>query len=117
MVTGGYHQPDGSWPDGSLDTTEILPQGASQFQQWSYVESLPSRRYDLAGATLGDNSDPKVTYIDPTHLLLPLPTQGKSKRGSNGDGRLLIRFFYSAVTGNIKQVLTGRSESYEHKCR
>ena len=43
--------------------------------------------------------------------------QGKSKRGSNGDGRLLIRFYYSAVTGNRKQVLTGRSESCEHKCR
>ena len=43
--------------------------------------------------------------------------QGKSRGGSNGDGRLLIRFYYSAVTGNRKQVLTGRSESCEHKCR
>ena len=32
--------------------------------------------------------------------------QGKSRGGSNGDGRLLIRFYYSAVTGNRKQVLT-----------
>ena len=43
--------------------------------------------------------------------------QGKSRGGSIGDGRLLIHLYYSAVTGNRKQVLTGRSESSEHKCR
>ena len=37
--------------------------------------------------------------------------------GSTGDGRLLIHLYYSAVTGNRKQVLTGSSESCEHKCR
>ena len=44
-------------------------------------------------------------------------TQGKSRGGSTGDGRLLIHLYYSAVTGNRKQVLTGSSESCEHKCR
>ena len=43
--------------------------------------------------------------------------QGKSRGGSTGDGRLLIHLYYSAVTGNRKQVLTGSSESCEHKCR
>ena len=42
--------------------------------------------------------------------------EGNSKGGEN-DGRLLIGFYYSAVTGNRKQVLTGSSESCEHKCR
>ena len=39
------------------------------------------------------------------------------ERGSCGNGRLLIHLYYSAVTGNRKQVLTGSSESCEHKCR
>ena len=39
------------------------------------------------------------------------------ERGSCGNGRLLIHLHYSAVTGNRKQVLTGSSESCEHKCR
>ena len=42
--------------------------------------------------------------------------EGNSKGGEN-DGRLLIGFYYSAVTGYRKQVLTGSSESCEHKCR
>ena len=44
LVTGGY----GS---GNLDSTELLPQDASQ---WVYAGSLPSARYGLRGATLGD---------------------------------------------------------------
>ena len=42
--------------------------------------------------------------------------EGNSKGGEN-DGRLLIGFYHSAVTGNRKQVLTGSSGSCEHKCR
>ena len=42
--------------------------------------------------------------------------EGNSKGGEN-NGRLLIGFYYSAVTGNRKQVFTGSSESCEHKCR
>ena len=48
--------------------------------------------------------------------MLSLVKEGNSKGGEN-DGRLLIGFYYSAVTGNRKQVLTGSSESCEHKCR
>ena len=46
----------------------------------------------------------------------PSPKENK-ERGSCGNGRLLIHLYYSAVTGNRKQVLTGSSESCEHKCR
>ena len=51
-----------------------------------------------------------ATYLDPQSK------EGNSKGGEN-DGRLLIGLYYSAVTGNRKQVLTGSSESCEHKCR
>ena len=44
------------------------------------------------------------------------PKENK-ERGSCGNGRLLIHLYYSAVTGNRKQVLTGSSKSCEHKCR
>ena len=46
----------------------------------------------------------------------PGTKEGNSKGGEN-DGRLLIGLYYSAVTGNRKQVLTGSSENCEHKCR
>ena len=49
-------------------------------------------------------------------VLIACIKEGNSKGGEN-DGRLLIGFYYSAVTGNRKQVLTGSSESCEHKCR
>ena len=47
MVTGGNYKPSG----GSLDSTELLHQDASQ---WVYAGSLPSARMGLRGATLGD---------------------------------------------------------------
>ena len=47
LVTGGYHNPSG----GNLDSTELLPQDASQ---WVYAGALPSARLELQGATLGD---------------------------------------------------------------
>ena len=51
-----------------------------------------------------------------THSIDIVSKEGNSKGGEN-DGRLLIGLYYSAVTGNRKQVLTGSSESCEHKCR
>ena len=47
----------------------------------------------------------------------PLSSKEGNSKGGENDGRLLIGFYYSAVTGNRKQVLTGSSESCEHKCR
>ena len=47
MVTGGNYKPSG----GSLDSTELLRQDASQ---WVYAGSLPSARMGVRGATLGD---------------------------------------------------------------
>ena len=44
LVTGGFHQ-------GALASTELIRQDASQ---WVYAGSLPSPRYGLMGATLGD---------------------------------------------------------------
>ena len=44
MVTGGYN-------NGDLASTELLLQDASQ---WVYAGSLPSPRWGLRGATLGN---------------------------------------------------------------
>ena len=53
MVTGGYIDPEPGEPhnSGALDSTELLRQDATQ---WVYAGALPSARYDLQGATLGD---------------------------------------------------------------
>ena len=52
--------------------------------------------------------------VDPNN---EVRSKENKERGSCGNGRLLIHLYYSAVTGNRKQVLTGSSESCEHKCR
>ena len=44
MVTGGFN-------NGHMASTEVLPKDGSQ---WVYAGSLPSARYELKGATLGD---------------------------------------------------------------
>ena len=57
-----------------------------------------------------------IRNIDKLSMLPHLPKENK-ERGSCGNRRLVIHLYYSAVTGNRKQVLTGSSESCEHKCR
>ena len=52
-----------------------------------------------------------------THQHNTVPSKEGNSKGGENDGRLLIGFCYSAVSGNRKQVLTGSSESCEHKCR
>ena len=72
-----------------------------------YIKPVPSQILSLFS-----DEENKV----PIHIDLDSGKENK-ERGSCGNGRLLIHLYYSAVTGNRKQVLTGSSESCEHKCR
>ena len=58
-----------------------------------------------------------MTQVQQTMQNSVMPSKEGNSKGGENDGRLLIGFYYSAVTGNRKQVLTGSSESCEHKCR
>ena len=55
MVTGGYIDPEPGEPhnSGGLASTELLREHAWA-TGWVYAGSLPSARYGLKGATLGD---------------------------------------------------------------